>query len=196
MDVDPAAWAAAVSTVMASIFAFFKWLLPFLREWDQRRRDRQTLTGFSRYQQLYSALNAIEDAGVPRSIVFAGHNSGGIPKPGSPFYVSALHWNIAGGDSSTPTKYTHLPVDTGYVSMLVEAMNNGSTRFTTADMPPCQLKDIYSAEGVSDSLVVYLGTRDKKLYYMSAAVLEGELTDDQATEIRLQANVIRNILAA
>ena len=75
-------------------------------------------------------------------------------------------------------------------------MSEGSIRFTTEDMPDSQLKDIYLAEGVEDSFIVFLGTHDKQLFYMSSATFHGKLNDRQLTEIRLQANVIRNILAS
>jgi hypothetical protein len=191
---DPAAWAAAVTAVLSGIFAFAKWLLPFLREWDKSRTDTKTIRGFAKYQKLYLALQAIQDAGVQRAIIFAGHNGGGIPKPGSPFYVSALHWTTEDPDRGGPSKYQQLPVDAGYISMLVNAMSSGEIRYKTKEMTPCQLRDIYLAEGVEDSLVVYLGTHERQLFYMSAATFYGGLTDTQLTEIRLQANVIRNIL--
>ena len=80
--------------------------------------------------------------------------------------------------------------------MLVDVMDRGEIRFQPEDMPNCQLKDIYLSEGVEDSFVVYLGTKDKQLYYLSAATFHGVMTSCQLTEIRLQANAIRNILAA
>ena len=120
---DPASWAAAVGAVLSAIFAFFKWLLPFLTGLGEVATSmRSTLEGFSKYQKLYLALQAIEDSGVQRSIVFAGHNSGGVPKPGSPFYVSALHWSTrVSRTEEAPPKYQNLPVDAGYISMLVQS---------------------------------------------------------------------------
>ena len=193
---DSSSWATAVGAVLSAIFAFFKWLLPFLKEWERTRRDIRTVQGFALYQKLYLALEGIRDAGVQRVIVFSGHNGGGIPRPGSPFFVSALHWSIEARDRTTPNKYQNLPIDTGYISMLVDVMDRGELRFHPDDMPCCQLKDIYLSEGVEDSFVIYLGTKDKQLYYLSAATFHGAMTASQLTEIRLQANVIRNILTS
>ena len=193
---ESAPWAAVVGAVLTAILTFSKWLLPFLRDWTRARRDAKTIDGFARYQELYLALQAIEDAGIQRTIIFAGHNSGGIPKPGSPFYVSALHWMSEAPDRGGPAKYARLPVDAGYVAMLVDVMNCGEARFAPEDMGDCQLKSLYTAEGVEDSLLLFLGTRDKRLFYMSASTFYGKMNERQLTEIRLQANIIHNILTS
>lgn len=197
-NIDPAAWSAAIVALLTTIFTFFKWLLPFLRTWvkDARRSKNQRLTesGMKKYQDLYLSLQELEHHGVQRTIIFAGHNGGGIPKPGTPFYVSALHWLIDAQDRDSPNKLQNLPVDAAYISMLGDIMDNGTARIHTEDMPPSQLRDIYVAGGVSDSLIVFLGNADNRLYYMSASLFNGSLTEPQVTEIKLQANIVRNLI--
>lgn len=197
MQQEYATWtSSAVLALVASITGFAKWLLPFLRKWERERLRAQTEQGIRDTQRMYSHLMALEAAGVPRTIIFAGHNSGGIPKPGSPFYTSAMHWNIDHtiGDPWTPEKYQDLPVDASYSKMLVDLIDNGEVRFTTADMPSSQLKAIYEAEGVTDCFITFLGIDNKQIHYMSSALYGGELTEDQITEIRLRSNAIRQLI--
>lgn len=195
---DVEAWGVAVTAVLTTVFGFFKWLLPFLREQHAARKGARVTAdvegALRKHRQLYAAMQALEDAGIQRSVIFAGHNGGGIPRPGTPFYVSALHWMVDQRDRQAPHKYQHLPVDAPYINLLLEVRDSGPYRFTTEDHAPGQLRDIYLAEGVTDALIVPLGLVDRRLLFMSAAVFEGELTDSQITEIKVQANLISDLI--
>ncbi len=196
--IDIAAWGAAITAVLTTIFGFFKWLLPFLRARRkltvENKVQMDVEEGLRRHRLLYASLRSLEDHGIQRSVIFAGHNDGGIPRPGTPFYVSALHWMIDRRDRDTPDKYQHLPVDTKCIELLLRTKEQGNARFTTADMEPCQMRDVYEAEGITDSFVASLGVIDKKLFFLSAAVFSGKLTPDQITEIKIQANRISDLI--
>ena len=189
---------AAATAVMGSAFGFTKWLLTWIKQVVADRRSARehvlTVEGLRAFQELYEAIQVIRDHGVERVLVFVGHNSGGIPRPGSPFFVSALHWSVDGAHQEYPARYQNLPVDAQMVQTLVAMRDNGEVRATTEKLKPCQLKNYYEAEGVTDSLLLPLGISEKKLYFLSAGSYYGNLSNKQVTEIQLQANRIRNIL--
>lgn len=192
---EPVSWTAgAVLALLTAIFGFVKWLLPFLRQMQLDKWRRRTEQGARDIQSMYDEMDAILNNGAQRVIIFSGHNSGGLPRPGAPFYVSAQHWSFDGPARWSPERYQELPVDGEYANMLVSIMDKGHVRYTTEEMEPCQLRDIYKAEGVTDSLVLYLGSRDKQLRYMSVALYHGTFTDNQITEIRIRANTIRRLV--
>jgi hypothetical protein len=146
--------------------------------------------------------SAIEAGAAHRIIIFSAHNSGGIPRPGSPFYASAIHWAIdrqwarnQGFAEEKLSDYNHLELDHSYVAMLAGMLTSNERRFTTASEPCSLLKSIYEKTGVSDALLVYLGVHDKRMVYASFARYGGELSEDDLTVIRLKAGLLRGCLS-
>lgn len=191
---DAPTWAASAAAALSATFAFFKWALPFFRDWQKSRADREVSKKYGWYQDLYSVLQEILGLGTDRVIVFKGHNGGGLPRPGTPFYVTAVHWLMGASGVSRPQLFRNLPPDLEYVKMLVDVKNEGSALYATEDMAPCQLRRIYEAEGVNSSLVVFLGLKDREMYYMSVALQDGKISDTVRTEIELRANLVRNLI--
>lgn len=191
--------AGSVTAVTAACAAFGKWIAP----WAARRMMVNDVhRGIRLLNTLHETMeSAIEVGAAHRIIIFSAHNSGGLPKPGAPFYASAIHWAVdrqwarnAGLTDEKLRDYNHLELDHAYVSMLAQMITTGEHQFKTAEEPPCMLKSIYESNGVTDSLLVYLGVYDKKMVYASFARYGGDLSCTDITAIRLKAGLLRGCL--
>lgn len=164
--------------------------------WFAERRDKKKETslvkGIESLHRVYSAIAGIQEIGAHRVILWAGHNSGGIPRPNSPFYASALHWAIDRKFQGRMGDYQNLQVDLDYITMLLALQREGHVRVYPAKMTTCMLKDCYAAEGVSDSVLLFLGVVENKFLYLSAAKYEGEFSDLDIVRIRMKSQVIAN----
>lgn len=196
-----AALITAVAGLIAALVAGANWITKQVRKgwvaYRIRRNDEELRAGMLRHQEVSQTLQVLrDDYGIERLIIFEGHNCGGIPTPGRPFYVTAVHWLTEGRNRTAPERFRDLPIDAYYMNMLVRVMQDGDLRFTTESEPPCQLREIYRADGIKDSLILYLGNYGRSIFYMSAASFTGELSDRQLTEARLQANRIGKLIEA
>ena len=192
--------AGAVTAVTASLVAVGKWIAP----WAAKRLMTQDVhRGIRLLNTLHETMeSAIEAGAAHRIIIFSAHNSGGIPRPGAPFYASAIHWAIdrqwartQGFADERLSDYNHLELDHSYVAMLAQMLTSQERRFTTATEPCSLLKSIYEKTGVSDALLVYLGVHDKRMVYASFARYGGELSESDLTVIRLKAGLLRGCLS-
>ena len=121
-------------------------------------------------QRVYGRMIDIQTDFTSRVLIFSGHDSGGLPRVGSPFWVTVLHWVAHPHNNAKKLScYENVSVDLPYISMLVSSLKEGMVFLTTSEMPECLLKTHYQAEGVSQSLIIYLGIRDKSMFYMSVA---------------------------
>jgi len=145
--------------------------------------------------------------GADRVILFSGHNCGGVPSPGKPYYVTAMQWYAANPEHMERMEaYRRIRVDPAYIKMLYciscptadepnepgwrYDRNNGLIVLKTDEMDRCQLKTYYEAEGVVESVIVFLGITDFNLYYMSIARHEGSYSEANISDILLQTNRI------
>jgi len=191
--------AGSITAVTAACAAFGKWIAP----WAARRMMTNDVhRGIQLLNTLHETMeSAIEVGAAHRIIIFSAHNSGGMPRPGAPFYASAIHWAVdrqwarnAGFTDEKLRDYSHLELDHAYVSMLSSMITTGEHHFKTADEAPCMLKSIYESNGVTAALLVYLGVYDKKMVYASFARYGGDLSCTDLTTIRLKAGLLRGCL--
>lgn len=105
--------AAALAAACAS---FGKWIAP----WAARRMMVNDVhRGIRLLNTLHETMeSAIEVGAAHRIIIFSAHNSGGLPRPGAPFYASAIHWAVdrqwarnAGFTDEKLRDYSHLELD-------------------------------------------------------------------------------------
>jgi len=135
-----------------------------------RKRSVDFVKGMESLQRIYLAMARIQSDFASRVIIFSGHNSGGLPRAGSGFWVSALHWVEHPRNAVTNfANYENISVDLQYINMLISAQREGTVFLKVSEMPPSLLKSYYEAEGVAESLIVFLGIREKSMFYMSIA---------------------------
>lgn len=181
-----------------------KWLWPIARDWlaDRRERkqdektEREVVGGLRSLHAIYFAMERIESHGADRIVIFGGHNSGGVPRAGSPFYCSALHWHIAADYIDCIADYTEITVDSRYIAMLIHCERHGSYRFDPVAEEDGMLKRFYSAEGITDSVVFYLACHQNTFLYLSCCTHRGKFSDEQITSMKLHAGTIARAIKA
>lgn len=140
--------------------------------------------------RIYDAMHMIlDETNVQRFIVFKAHNSGGVIKPSCELFVSALYEDYTDPFDSVKAVYQHLPLDSSYVKMLVDVIQNKKVAFTTSEMSEGLLKQIYTEEGVVRSFVYFLGNDRKNIYFCSAATSEEHITNKIIVD--LGVNIIK-----
>ena len=187
----------AIGSVGTGFYGFVKWALP----WAEKLRG--TANGLDQLQILHDTMKSCYEFGAERIIIFYGHDSGGIPRPGSPFYATAVHWEKKDGygkqhgrPEESIRDYAQFPVDGAYIEMLNTMRQLGVYRFRMdEEHEPCLLRSIYEKSGVTDSLLVYLGIFHKRVYYATFARYDDFFSMDELTSIMLKANIIRGIIA-
>jgi hypothetical protein len=136
-------------------------------------------------------MERAESDGATRAVIFGGHDAGGLPRPGSPYWVSALHWHVPDAKFAKISDYRELQVDAAYIRMLLDIERLGYVRFDLSEgSPDCLLKRIYRSEGVADSLIFFLCITDHTFFFMTFASYERRFTDDEITSLTLKAEAI------
>lgn len=166
-----------VGGTAASIIALATYLFKsgLWKELRMKRRSMDFVKGMESLQRIYTVMTRIQTDFASRVIILSGHNSGGLPRVGSGFWVSALHWVAHHRNTVTNFgDYENISIDLQYITMLIESHKEGSVFLKVSEMPPSLLKSYYTAEGVSESLLVFLGVKDKSMFYMTIARYEDE----------------------
>lgn len=163
-------------------------------KWSPALERKNVMTGLAVMHRIYQRMEEIADTGAERVILFAGHNSGGVPRAHSPFWTTALHWVIKDKPTQiSPSDYHGIPVDAEYIKMLLDAEADGEILLSTGKMTKCQLKTYYLAEGVTHSVIYYIGIKEHKFLYLSAAKFADEpFSQRELAMMRLKVQAIRN----
>lgn len=201
-DVPPSLWVTVLGGGgFVAVLGFLRWLLPFFRNIWARRNESKIILSREKVQTIYNELTSLAtDKLSTRSAVFVGHNCGGLPDSGRPFYTSILYYHDAfpGEKDIELSRYTNVVVDQAYNTLILDIHENGYQVIKTKEMIPSQLKNYYEAEGVTESVVVFLKVKHKELFYMSMARYEeddiSDYTQAEVTEMLLRAGTIRNSL--
>ena len=177
-----------IAGIIGSLGILCKWLLPWL---ESRKHQKTVISGLRTLHAIYTQMERAESHGATRCIIFGGHDSGGLPRPGAPYYVSALHWHVPASHFARIADYRELSVDAAYIGMLLDIERNGYIRFDVSQgSPDSLLKRIYRAEGVQDSLIFFLAITDATFFFLTFASYERRFTDDEITELSMKAQAI------
>lgn len=101
-----------------------------------------------------------------------------------------------------PVEYTHLELDHDYTTRLKEVQFNGWAYYIVADLPPCSVKDIYEAEGVTAALWILLHIQTHEngtasFTYVSYATHNPDgLTRNEIIDCRINADSIKGAISA
>lgn len=150
------------------------------------------------YEQLNRMIMPMEKGGTSarRVLLLAGHNAGGIPRPGSGFWVSGLYW-----DADTTARrnvladYQNIPVDAGVISTLLAAEEKEYVCSSTSEMRDSQMKRFYEAEGVTHTIIWFIAIVENKFIFVSVGKYEDEpFTPDEITRMRLRIYKIQRAM--
>jgi hypothetical protein len=142
---------------------------------DPEYVTQQTIEGIESLAEVSELLVSTKKYGVERVILWCGHNGGGVPQPGKPFYTTAMQWHILDDKSNYDlSNYRHITVDPTYINMLLQVLQTNTVMLSTSEMSPCQLKTYYKAEGVTHSMIIKVGIKPKQIFYLSMAKYKDE----------------------
>lgn len=149
----------------------------------QKKKKVEVERGLRSVARIFSKMEALTKHGADRVIVFAGHNNGGLPRITCGYWTSSVFSYFKPKHRERMREFTNIPVDNEYIKMLLEAQRQPLVRLRTSEMTGSQLKSIYEAEGILDSIVVYLGIHEKRCFYMSVATYEKLFSDAEESNI-------------
>jgi hypothetical protein len=179
------------SSVVVGMLKLAEKLLPLL---IAKKRSWDVVRGLEDLRKMYDSMEAALDHGAHRVMFLSAHNSGGLPKPGQPFYSSAVHWVAVREYRAKVENYREIELDAPYITMLNHLAQQGSYHFKMSENKDSLLHGFYEAEGVTDSILVYIGIVGVKMLYMSFARYSGEFTNNEVTALKLRANEVRNLI--
>lgn len=168
--------------------------LPFL---IKRRVELDVVAGITDQSQAYMLMErAIKEDGARRVIMFTAHNCGHIPSKTKPFYVSAVHVVADTIEHrQRASAYKNLVVDSHYITMLERLFKDGIYHFRMGEEShDCVLHQFYSAEGVTDSIICYLGVWNNSMVYVSFTKFEGLFSTTELHNLKMRAVEIREEL--
>lgn len=169
---------ATVSTAVVGIgslvLSYIKWVVPWFSDRKRESEKQLLIDGLARLRVAFVSMESLlQFPDVGRVILFAAHDSGGLPRIGSPFYTSAIHWAVSFAKRESLADYKMIPLDGHYIQVLLDLKEKDHRVIVTADLPPCLLKDYYEVEDVSSSLLVFIGIREARFLYVSISKFHG-----------------------
>ncbi len=188
LTLDGSTWQAVSAVAVAVVGPLIAWWIKN----RQARGETRFVRGLEDVAKTMEQVTSFRDVGAERVILFKGHNGGGLPSGGSPFYVSAAHWWVAPGQLDIVSNYKNLLVDSEYVLMILDSISSSERTSVqvTATMPNCQLKHYYEAEGIAESLIITLGVKGRELYFLSIARYGGSFSDRERTIAQLKSQTL------
>lgn len=198
MEAWQAVLVALAGGIALLVTALFTGLKRVLDEWvakfSKRVRKRtyiQQIEKLADFLEQFEKIKKIVE--VQRCIIFHGHNCGGLPTPGKPYTVRAVHgWTTKEGKDDPGDKYDFdLHVDGHYIRMLEDIVKTGAVTQALESMPAdSKLRSYYVEEGVRYSKLYYLGMIDDELIFLAAATYDLEVFSEK-TVVGLQVMVDR-----
>ncbi len=179
------------------VFAFLKFYLPWRESVKSKNNEKRIIAERFKIANIFKHLSYIKNnTPSDRVCVFKGHNCGGFPSAGKPYFATSLYYvdDIGSHVDFKLSDYQEIEVDEYYNRMILDTYQSGdhSVTYLVDDMPKSLLRSFYEAEKVIESMIIYLGVKGNLLYYMSVALHEGKLDEKDKTLIKLKAQAIRN----
>lgn len=142
---------------------------------EEQPRIKQMLQNIS---SIYNEMSRLmRDTPACRAVLIKASNGGGIPKIGSPFYVSTV---LETTDKETPSvmeRWSQRLVDESYIRIIIQLLANGTHIIRTKELPDCSLKDTYLSDDIDTSYIIKLHLTEKSLWYLSLNFKEGMYED-------------------
>jgi hypothetical protein len=173
-------------------------LFDYWRTKKQERMKDGAVHGLTHMAEVYRAMERVVTVTpAERFVIFKGSNGGGVPRPGQPFYASAVHEKHKDDKHERLIeKYKRIEVDSAYVQMLLEVIATGKKELEVDKMERGLLRSIYRSEGVQYSECYFLGKTEKEVYYCTIATTQEKQRfagDGDRVEINLAISSIREV---
>lgn len=119
-----------------------------------------------RIVRIYDAMHEVLGyTGVGRIIIVKAHNGGGLIKPNTSLYISAVYEDYTAPFESVKDYLQKLQLDEEFIRMLVDLCRQKSVMIKTSDLKDCVLKTLNEGYGVKYSEIYFLGQDRKNLYF-------------------------------
>lgn len=146
--------------------------------------------------KIYEAMHKmLENNKVKRVLVLKAHNGGGLIRPNTPLYVSAIYEDYMSPFYSVKETYQKVVIDEAYIRTLIDLCTKKHIKIKVKDLKQCLQKDIYDGEDIKYSELYYLGQDKKNLYFCSCSSKEEggwENDKQQALINNMAVNAIKN----
>jgi hypothetical protein len=180
------------TVIVGGVFAYLK----VLKERKYVELAKKELTyradslGFheilSEWNEIHHELRSlIEETSVDRFLLFRAWNGELTPQ----WTTNIFQFRES---NQTPVSYVNFELDEDYVNRLRKTITRGNTRLKVEDLPPSAIRDVYEAEGVTDSVWFHIDStklvdsESRAIVYCSFATHnETPLTDIEITRCRL-----------
>lgn len=169
-----------------------------LKRLDKKAEKMEIVEGVVKsYQQIYRLLNEITTkTSASRAVIIAAHNGGDQPSIFSPLYTTVLY--EANDELPTITERWHRQlIDKPYLAIIDKVLQKDDFLVVTEDLEPGILRNLYKAEGIDHSQVIYLtySTKKESLLYLSLNFThENSTTHKEKNVIRSCVTDIKNIM--
>ena len=164
-------------------------------EWRSKKEKNSILWNLSNLAEIHQLMEEmVERTPATRVLIIRGSNGGGIPKPGSEFYISVVHEHHKDTQSADQkdlhTRYRGIKVDGPYIEMLVEMLTKGFVKYKIARMPAGILKNIYQSDGIKYSEIHHVKNSSTEMFYLSiSTTVEDEVFSDNNVRVELDLAV-------
>ena len=190
--------AGLIALIGAVLVGFRGVVMAYFDSWMDRIKRQRYAHGFDTIADFYQTFESIASLkSIERHMLLEGKDSGGLPTPGKPYTVRALLGKTkVEGKEDPPALYGFdILVDLHYCEMLKRIIQDGHILISTATMPECFLKNCYTSEGVTQSLICYVGIVENNLVFTSFSKYSGEFTRSDIIAIGLGVAKLRSKLA-
>lgn len=187
-------WTIAIIAIIVSFFKAFDF---FIKRYRINKSKTRLLSFINDSKSCdFLAKKIIEEDYADRVYIFKGHNSGGNPRLGTPYFVTPSFYYYKKKEfNNRGERYKNLEVDNYYKDLILNLLNSedGSIEIIKDNLPENSiLKNIYDLENIKYSVIFKLAITDKEFFYMSISwnslpekhkLLEAKLIANQITTI-------------
>lgn len=180
------------SGVLGTVFGFIKWYLPYRKN----KENQLLLSGLRSIQNIGIQLDKIRSQGFNEAIVFNGHDTGNLPSPTNPYYLSSIFWSVM-RNTGKPSRFEiddfkKIRLGVPCINLLLDLYHNKKLILDTEKMENSILKTFYESNKLRYTAFIFLGIKDKNLYFLSASKSDEEITEEDIRYLELMSQSIIN----
>lgn len=180
------------STVLIEIIKFFK-------DWFLNRKAKDASKELQKVVAIYDNMHRlVNSTDVSRFLIHKIHNGGGLIKPTSELFLTALYEDYRAPFKSNKQDFVKVPLSQSTVRILVNAYTNNYHKVITHELNENgYLKNQYEKEGVALSEIHFLYADQNTFYFASIGTesLAKDLTTaKERSEIDIVINNIKTLL--
>lgn len=137
--------------------------------WLSRNKTSSIQDTILHMTEIYNTMHkVVSKTQAQKFVIFKAENGGGIPKLGSPLFISAI-MAVFDAPFLSIDKYQRLRVDAEYTKMLSQLLLNNHIRHNVEELSSSLLKSIYTEADIREANLYLLHATKDAIYYCSIA---------------------------